>query len=315
MPMPIEVRTATPEDGPAVCRVHVSTVERWELPDALGQRTEAPWETLSLEQRYRNAGPWADPDACTVHIARMVEAGQWPIVALDEAGEVAGEIEVIAGPDALWGPTAHIDVLAVDRDRQRRGFGRALVEEARRRAVASGHRMLTTTPEEDAVGFDRKCGLTEVLARQRTLVFPSWIGGTGPSGALQEPVGTPYGPLEPLELVLGRYQTSFAAWIKTQWLIPGLSRRWVWEEGRFEELGAFYRVRPHPNHRRRASVLAWAERARGTEPLVYAAARRARELGFDALETTVDVADITRLMPLACEAGEETIILGGRLGP
>lgn len=310
----MKVRTATPADGEAVSRVHVSTVDPWTVRDDAALRPPRPFVELTPFERFSLGGPWMDPGACGQHLARVLASGQWPLVVEDDSGRVVGEAEVIVGPDVHWGRTAHLDVMAVAREGQRKGYGSALVREARRRAEEAGCATLTTNPEPDAVEFYRRNGLHEVLARQREFSVPVPRGGAAASAALPAPPLSDFAELAPLDLLLGRFQTSYATWIKATWPVEGFTDRLRREEGTLLLRRTRYRLGQVARRTASASACLWADPATDLAEAARLLAERARELGYLTLETTVDPARASELAGLpGLSWGEESVLLGAAL--
>ena len=310
-----KVRSAIPEDSPEISAVHRSTIERWTRTLPNGVRVECRPEELSPFERFLLGGPWMDPESCGEHLRRVLATGQRPIVAVDDDGRVQGELELVIGPDPPRGRTGHIDVMAVHREAQRSGLGRTLVREARRIALEAGCEVLTTNPEADAVGFYERCGLRTVLARQQEVRLPAAREGADAARAQPDPPGEEFGPWERLELRVGRFQTSYATWIKGLWTVPGLTDQLRRDEGRIPDLGARYRLWQHALRPKTASAYAWTEPASKETPrILRILADRAGALGYDELRTTVDMSDLEACNALVGAVGEESMILGDGLG-
>jgi GNAT superfamily N-acetyltransferase len=306
------VRAATERDAPGICEVYRSEVDAWyrTLPD--GSRVPSRYEDLSLFERFLHGGPWMDPEGCSAHLRGVLASGQRPLVAV-EGDRVVGEMEVVVGPDHRWGRTAHIDVLNVERGFQRKGAGRALVLDARRWAKEAACATLSTNPEAAAVGFYHKCGLVNVLARQQELRLSVEAAGTeGSSELLPGPIRS-FAPLEPLDHVLGRFQTSFANWVRWDWSVPGLTDRLKQEEGAMPSRGAYYRLCQSPVRERSVYLYAWAPDASELPDLLRSCVRRAKALGYDTVETTVDRGDLPRIAGMGGSLGRETMLLGSSL--
>ncbi len=303
------VRAATKRDAPGICQVYRSEVDSWyrTLPD--GSQVPSKYEDLSLFERFLHGGPWMDLEGCSAHLRGVLASGQWPLVAI-EGDRVVGEMEVVVGPDRRWGRTAHMDVLNVERGFQRKGAGRALVLDARRRAKDAGCVTLTTNPEATAVEFYRKCGLVNVLARQQELSLPVEVAGTeGTFEILPGPILS-FAPLEPLDHVLGRFQTSFANWVRSQWSVPSLADRLQQEEGAIPSQRAYYRLCQSARRETSVSLYAWAPDASELPDLLRSCVRRAKALGYDTVETTVDSSDLARIAEVGGSLGRETMLLG-----
>ncbi|HTT26325.1 MAG TPA: GNAT family N-acetyltransferase [Thermoplasmata archaeon] len=294
-------------------RVHASTVDHWWRAAPDGEPVSASFDELTDFERFQTGGPWMDAGLCQEHLAQVLESGQWPLVAVDPSGRVVGEVEVVVGPDPDWGPTAHVDVLAVERGFQGRGIGAALMEDVRSRALRANCATISTNPEEAAVGFYRKCGLTRVLCRQVAIRLPA----RGPVRRSGAPV--PRARIDelwsasPRRLALGRFHPSYATWIKRAWTPAAFADRLAPEEGLLEESGTVYRLRPSPLGARRCSAYAWVDRPAKASALLRDLGERAGARGFDTLETTVDVGDREEGRLLGGRIGEETILIGGAL--
>jgi GNAT superfamily N-acetyltransferase len=306
----VPVRLATEEDAVGICQVYVSDVVEWgrTLPD--GSWTPTAYEDLSVFERYLHGGPWVDPDPCSVHLRSVLDSGQWPLVAV-EGNEVVGELEMIIGPDPRWRKTAHIDALTVLRGFRGHGVGKALVVDGCRRAEEAGCDFITTNPEETAIGFYRTCGLGTVLARQTELRL--LVANATSLPVAEQVVPGPlasFTPLEHLDHVLGRFQTSYANWIKWNWSLPGLTDRVIREEGAIPSLKAFYRLWQNNRRPKSAELQAWAPDSSNLPELLRSCGRRAEDLGWDSIETTIDGEDRARVSGLGGTWGKETIILG-----
>lgn len=309
------VRDATPDDGAAVSHVHVSNVDQRMVRDDEALGPPRPFAELAPYERYLLGGPWMDPAACAQHLEKVLASGQWALVVEDDRGRIVGEAEVIVGPDPRWGRTAHLDVMAVKRDVQRRGYGSALIAEARRRAVAAGCETLSTNPEPAAVGFYRRNGLERILARQRALSVPTELAHQRPRWDARAAPIAEFGALASLDLLFGRFQTSYATWIKSTWVIPGLTDQLAGEEGTFARPSTFYRIAQYPRRTRSANAWLWTEP--GTDPTeaLLGLLGRTRELGFDTVETTIDANLDAELRVTGIVRGEESILVGTALQP
>jgi len=306
------VRLATEQDAVGISEVYRSDVDAWYrmLPD--GSRVPARYEELDLFGRFLHGGPWMDPEGCSAHLRGVLASGQWPLVAI-EGDRVVGEMEVVVGPDMRWGKTAHIDALNVHREFRRKGAGRALMMDARRRAEEAGCEIITTNPEEAAVGFYHKCGLVDVVARQQELRLPSETQEVEEvPGLVTGPIRS-FAPLEPLEHVLGRFQTSFADWVRWDWSVTGLTDHLRWEEGAMPSLGAYYRLGQSAMREKSVYLYAWAPDSARLPELLRACVHRANVLGYDTVETTVDGNDLPRVSGMGGSLGKETTRLGSFL--
>lgn len=309
---PLRVRPATPGDAPQITRVHASDVEIWYRWKLDLTKVEAKREDLSPWERYMLGGWWLEEPLCRAHLEKFLQLGQWPLVAeLD--GRIIGEMEVIVGPDPGWGWTAHIDALVVERGFRHQGAGRALVEEGRRLALEAGCSSYTLCPEDTAVGFYRKCGLTDVWARQRDVRVPLGEGSALRPWDVRPGDLRSFTPLEGLPLRLGRFQTSYDEWIKGPLVLAEYQDRLLREEGSVPELGGYYRLRPDPRSPTNVFLNAWGPPEVKISDLLGALSSRARLLGYQTLLTTIDLGDLPLTSSWELSLGPESIILGSSL--
>ncbi|MBP1910991.1 GNAT family N-acetyltransferase [Thermococcus stetteri] len=119
---------------------------------------------LSVRERYLRGGPWMSVETCAVHINALLLEGQYPIVA-EVNGRTVGEAEVFLSEEPINGEMrriAHLDVIEVHPDFRGRGIGRALIGHIEERFKREAE-LLTTQPDEEAIGFYKKIGFSEVL--------------------------------------------------------------------------------------------------------------------------------------------------------
>lgn len=303
------VRSATPEDAEAITQVHLSDVEHLYRWDADGTRHEVDGSVLTDRERFLNGGPWLLPSSCRTHLEQVLTADQWPLVVV-EGREVLGEMEVIHGPDPLWGETAHIDVMVVRQGHRGRGLGRLLVEEGRRRARTHGCRMYTVNPETRAIPFYERCGFRDVVRRQRELTVKLSEGSALPGLRTEVLPEIAVEAAATLPLRLGFFQTGYDEWIRARWVDPEFHFPSVAEEGRLPEAGAYYRFLRNFRVDRGVFLQAWVPGGQSLAPVLLACAHRALRLGYAVLDTTVPSADLASLAPVGGGVGEESILLG-----
>lgn len=166
------VRAARLDDVPGICAIYRSDPlegawHRFAAGDDSRYRSTGAAsgpEDLSAFEQWMNGGPWMNPALCAVHVNSLLLGGHFPLVAL--AGDQAvGELELFRdrGPD---GDLAHIGVLQVRKEWQRRGAGRALVVAAGRLARGLGCVRLTVEPAQEATGFYARLGFSPWLSFQ-----------------------------------------------------------------------------------------------------------------------------------------------------
>ncbi|WP_297497102.1 GNAT family N-acetyltransferase [Thermococcus sp.] len=234
---------------------------------------------LSLGERYLHGGPWMSVETCSVHINNLLLEGQLPVVAeLD--GKIVGEAEVLFSEEPLGGKTrriAHLDVIEVHSDFRRRGIGKALVGFIEEVARKEGAELLTTQPDEDAVGFYRKLGLDELFYDGLLVEIPT----TNFEPAVVEPLRYfPWEAVESLELVAGRFQSSYDMWFSSfRDLFAGIHE--LIEAGRAGN--SYYVLKSLPGRPGKVALFLW-----GLREDVPKAVARAGELGFWRVLTVLD---------------------------
>ena len=135
-------------------------------------RRAAPHERQALGGlKLRASLAWGDHrDALKAMAdARTVPAHHLPFVFVaEEGGRILGFATVLPGP----APIAELEDLFVEPNRWRRGVGRMLVEEAVRRARASGAASLHLIANPNAVAFYAACGFG-IIGRAATELGPA----------------------------------------------------------------------------------------------------------------------------------------------
>jgi hypothetical protein len=251
-----------------------------------------------------------DPGSCRIHLEQVLGSKCWPLV-VEENGQIKGEMEVVVGPDPVWGMVAHIDVLQVHREFQRKGMGKALVMDGLARAIQSGCDMYTTCPADSAVGFYAKCGLTNVIAGERELTLPVDLVSSKGASDVERCTLSTFDPLLSKRLLLGRYQTSFSEWLKGKWAVERDTGYLVpVEEGFVASLGAYYRLSHWPPGPRSLGLKGWVSDSAKLPELIATVAQRVRELGSDTIITSVDVKELSKLENIGGTYGKESMLLG-----
>lgn len=306
----MRVRLANLRDCDAITRVHCSGITRW-YRHVNGGEIEDAYENLSLWDRYLIGGPWMSPETCAIHLNNMLLAGQFPLVA-EMNGKIVGEIEVFIGeePPPL-GKNACISVLEVDKNHRGRGVGKALVKAAVKLAEEHQCNVITVIPEENTIEFYRKCGLNEVLINLKhvEIDLEKFRKPTDVKVELAELKS--FETLKQKHMVYGRYDNSYAQWLKRRWRFSIWPSQLLHEEG-FIPSNAAYILESHPLKKATCTLLAWTESPRSSAQLLKVCANRAGKLGFTKLETTVsETADTIKRIPFTTLDSE--ITLGKRL--
>ena len=282
----LRVRKATLEDVKGIVDVHTAS------EDLSG---------LSVGERYLRGGSWMSVETCSIHLNALLLEGGLPVVA-ELGGRIVGEAEAFFSEEPLGGRTrkiAHLDVIEVHPDFRGRGIGRALlgfVENAAREREAE---FITTQPDKDAVGFYRKLGFDELLYSGLLVEIPTEEFRPGEVRPLPF---FPWEAVKPLELVAGRFQSSYDMWFSSfRDLFAGIHE--LGEAGKVGE--SYYALKPLPGRPGKASLFLW-----GREEDAPSVVGRAKELGF---EKVLTVLETETAKSLGTEKKGEVPILGKEL--
>jgi len=234
---------------------------------------------LSVEERYLRGGPWMSVETCSIHINNLLLEGQLPAVA-ELNGRIVGEAEVLFSEEPLGGKTrriAHLDIIEVHPDFRGRGVGRALVGFMEGVAGRRGAELVTTQPDEDALGFYRKLGFYELLYDGLLVEIPTT--NFGPAGV--KPIRYfPWEAVKSLELVAGRFQSSYDMWFSSfRDIFAGIHK--LREAGKVGE--SYYALKSLPGRPGKVALFLW-----GLEEDVPKAIARAGELGFERVLTVLE---------------------------
>ncbi|WP_367883841.1 GNAT family N-acetyltransferase [Thermococcus peptonophilus] len=260
--MNLEIRVATLDHVKGIVEVHTAGGE--ELSG------------FSVRERYLRGGPWMSIETCAVHINALLLEGQYPIVAeLD--GRIVGEAEVFLSEEPINGGEpkriAHLDVIEVHPpDFRGKGIGRAIIKYIEG-SFAGKVELLTTQPDEEALGFYRKLGFNEVL-------HENWLVEVLTnefSGSNVRPLSFfPWEAVKDLELVAGRFQSSYDMWFSSfKDIFAGVHE--LAEAGKVGN--SYYVLKPLPGRPGKASLFLWG----GEEKDVPGAIGRAGEIGFESV--------------------------------
>ncbi len=260
----MKIRKATLDDVKAIVSVHTAG------EDLSG---------LSVKQRYLRGGPWMSVETCSVHINNLLLEGQLPVVAeLD--GKIVGEAEVLFSEEPLGGKLrriAHLDVIEVHPDFRRRGIGRALIGFLGEVAKGKEAEFITTQPDEEALGFYRKLGFDEIF--YEGLLVEIQTGEFEP-GEIKPLRYFPWESVKPLELVAGRFQSSYSMWFsRFRDIFAGIQE--LIEAGKAG--GSHYALKSLPGRPGKAALFLW-----GSKEDIPTAIARAGELGFEKVLTVLD---------------------------
>ena len=305
----MEIRYGRLEDTAGITEVHCSDVDEWHHYKNGKRTVKATYEELSILERYLHGGPWMSVESCAVHLNSLLLEGN--IIAVAEIdGKIVGEAELLISEEMVNGEphmVGHVDVIEVHRDFRKRGIGRALMEFLEKTARERGCDMLTVTPEERALPFYAKLGITEVIHRGIMVdfnleEFPS-------RGVKVRSRGLEWEELRRKEMLLGRFQSSYDHWFTAfRDRTAGVDDRLYFESGKFGE--TLYILESSFFGGDIATVYAWGNNA--LEALLILGSR-ARKAGFKKLRTLIRERDYESVKGLKPAVLGKSVILAKRL--
>ena len=280
------VKRATLEDVRGIVDVHTA-----------GETLSA----LSVRERYLRGGPWMSVETLAIHLNNVLLDGQLPVVAVVE-GKIIGEAEVFFSEEPLGGKTtriAHLDVIEVHPDFRGRGIGRKLVRFVEDVAKERGAEFITTQPDEEALGFYKKLGFDKILYKGLLVEISSEEFRSGEVKPLHY---FPWEAVKSLQLVAGRFQSSYDMWFSSlRDIFAGIQE--LIEAGKAGN--SFYALKSLPGRPGKVALFLW-----GLKEDIPKAVGRAKELGF---EKVLTVLDEETAESLGAEKKGEVQIIGKRL--
>jgi GNAT superfamily N-acetyltransferase len=308
----VKVRMAELGDCEDITSVHCSGVTRW-VRHAGDEEIDDVYENLGLLDRYLAGGPWMSLETCVSYIDFLLSAGQRPFVA-EVNGKIVGEIEVFIGEEPLpLGKNACISVLEVAKNCRRKGVGRALISETMKLAEEQECRFIITSPEQNAVGFYEKCGLNETLMELKNAEVGLEDSSSVSNADLDLHKLNCYDDLRGMHMVFGRWDGSFAQWLKRQWKFEQWPPSTIVEEAFIPSYEAAYRIESHPLDKSICNLLAWTKKTSNSRAMFTVCAGRAKRLGFRRLKTIVSKKLLDVFNKNFFSLGSSEIILGRRL--
>ncbi len=260
----LRVRKATLDDVRGIVNVHTAG------EDLSG---------LSVMERYLRGGPWMSVETLAIHLNNLLLDKQ-PVAVAELNGKIVGEVEVFLSEEPIRGELrriAHVDVIEVHPDYRGRGIGRALIgfiEEVAREGRAE---FITTQPDEEARGFYRKLGFDELIFNGLLVEISSEEFKPAEVKPLRY---FPWEAVESLELVAGRFQSSYDMWFSSfRDLFAGIHR--LIEAGKVGD--SYYVLKSLPGRPGKVALFLW-----GLKKDIPKAIARAGELGFERVLTVLD---------------------------
>jgi ribosomal protein S18 acetylase RimI-like enzyme len=280
----IKVRLAKLSDCKDITSVHCSGIRRW-VRHVGSEEVEDDYKNLTVLDRYLMGGPWMSLETCISYISFLLSSGQYPSVAEIDR-EIVGEIEVFIGEEPLpLGKNASISVLEVAKTHRRKGVGRALVDAATKLAEEQECCVIVTSPEQNAVGFYRKCGLNRVLMELKNIEVDLHAVSADRVDSVQISSFDSFDQLREMHMILGRWDSSFSQWFKRRWKFDLWSPSMMIEEGFIPVCDAAYRIESSPLDNSICNLLAWIRNKSDSQKAFGACIRRAKRLGFKKLRT------------------------------
>jgi len=202
------VRQAKLEDVKDITDIHCSNIDKW-YKDNGDEKIEVPYEDISIYERFSHGGPWMSIDTCAVHINNMLLEGNYVLVA-EEGKRVIGEIEIFIGNEPPpFGKNAHISVLFVHKEHQKKGIGTSLIEEAIQIANKCDCYTISTQPEGKNIDFYGKFDFVPFLKQVRIEINTEKYNR---KCNIKEFESVDYEIVKDKVMIIGRYQSSKQMW-------------------------------------------------------------------------------------------------------
>ncbi|ASJ16622.1 hypothetical protein A3L04_05830 [Thermococcus chitonophagus] len=223
------IREATFDDVAGIVKCHLSDV------DILR------YHRLSVFERYKYGGPWMSVETCSIHLNYLFLHNQ-PVLVAELEGKIVGEIELLIEEEMLLDRLRRIcnaDVLMVHREFRGRGIGRALMQKAEEIARARECDVIVVTPEDRSYSFYERLGYKKLLENHVVKINTEKFD---PEDAKLH--GFSWEEVKGLELVAGRFQTSYHHWFSSFVdLIAGIDN--ILESGKLGK--SYYVIRKLPS--------------------------------------------------------------------
>ena len=112
----ITVRLATLQDTTAICAIQCSHIVEWQRLSSEGQLISAPYNDLSLYERWLHGGHWLSVETSAVHLNRLL-AGAGTVLVAEADGAVLAMAELYDSEEAApFGHCLHISALSAHHD-------------------------------------------------------------------------------------------------------------------------------------------------------------------------------------------------------
>jgi len=294
----IQVRSATPDDVPAIVAIHRSDIVTWKRWDDEGQAHLASYASLEPYQRWLNGGPWMDESTYAPYLRRLLSPDKAGVALVAENdGQVRAVAEAWLGVEpAPFGRNLNLSVIYTLRGHAGRGLGSALMVALEAQALAAGCETLLVTHAE----------ATHFYARHGLAHWETWRRARLPARASHTVyTAQPFVPsddsaIRGWSMPVGRYQSARQEWERVQ---PGAEPRFeAWRDLR--QVGCRLEVRGTPamlwleevpRERGVADVHLWTPVPSLSRQLVSAIRDQAAQAGFRELMAFVAEAALPQL--------------------
>ncbi len=254
---PFIIRNVRLSDALDIVGIHCSNIDTWTSMGPDGKMRLANYYELSIEDRWRHGGPWMSLETSSIHINNMLNRNN-PFFVAQLGDRVVGEAELFIGQEASeFGRNAHLSILYVHRDYQRRGVGSELLKVCISTAERKRCDTFSVLPEKGAEEFYRRFGLRPFY-KQRLLEVIVLHGREG--YAFRDIWYPPY-LANDLKMFIGRYQSSRQMWDQAAWppygFIPNFKTKSI-REFKVDGGTILLFIEEGLRERRMANVMVWA---------------------------------------------------------
>lgn len=210
-----KVRQALLSDVQGISLVYRSLVKQWTRPGPEGP-LPAPYEALSLHERWLHGGPWLSLETCAIWLGHLLQQNEGLAIVAEEGGQILGEAEVFISREAPpYGHHLNISNLNVLAEAQGQGVGRALVDYILEMARALKCQQITVAypnplPFWEALGF-------QPLVARRRVTLPAKEGRVFYKA--HELQNDSPKQVAGWYMSLGRFQNSREEWERFYWMM------------------------------------------------------------------------------------------------
>lgn len=283
----VEIKLAVLDDVKGIVDVYCSSIVRW-VKRIDGKEIIVRYEDLSIVERWVHGGPWMSVETCAIHLNYLLTWDQYPLIALIN-NRVVGELELYIGyEEGLLGNHGFIDVLEVHRDFRRRGIGRELVKKAIEVSSERECETIAVWPNPEAIDFYKKCDISDIAFRVKHVRLDlSNAKSLDPRQFKTDEFPKNYDSLKNWVFVTPRIETSFVAWIKSQWDYAVEENIVEYFEALLPEYGVALILESLWLNRSEASLYLWVKDSDFIPQAIEIAMSIAKHKGFNTLKLLV----------------------------